>query len=111
MPREKPVYKHAMEFVRYHLGKHCFAPHTGQDWPAWMAFVYLMEMYCHGDSAGREAAVAAMRAVLTGVQNHEDIHQTFVQVIPAVMDWSDADRIWPLLGSRWDIRPVRANRN
>ncbi len=105
---EKPTYKQAIAFVRGHVGKHAFAPFTGQDWSAWIAFVYLVEMYARGDVNGRTAALAGMRAILMGgCQSAEHIHQLFVQAIPAVMDWCHADEIWPRVKTNWDVRPIR----
>ncbi len=104
--RAKPAYKQIVDFCTYHLGKGCFAPHTGYDWSAWVAFVYLCEAYARGDHAGRPAAIAAMREILAGVQNDEQIHQTFAQAIAGVLDWSDVPRIWPQLQSNWHVRAV-----
>lgn len=43
MARSRSPEQTAMYFVRYHLGKHAFAPLTGSDWRAWRAFVHLLE--------------------------------------------------------------------
>lgn len=101
------IEKQARTFCKVHLGKHCFAPFTGQDNSAWSAFVYLLEMYSRGDEVGRESAISGMRACLRGCQNTKTVHELFAQAIPAVLDWGDADRIWPQLQSRWDVRPVQ----
>jgi hypothetical protein len=90
--RQKPLFREVASFVQYHLGKDCFAPHTGQDWPAWRAFVYLVECYSHG---GGQDAILAMRATVRCAQPHAKVLRTFVQVIPAVMDWGDVSRLWP----------------
>lgn len=106
----KPLYKEVITFCRGHLGKHCFAPLTGQDWSAWIAFVYLVEMYARGDANGRAAALDAMREILRGgCQDTETIHQLFVQAIPAVMDWCHADEIWSQVQGNWNVRPVRVD--
>lgn len=98
MTREKPTYKVAMEFCRAHLGKRCFAPFTGQDWSARMAFVYLVEMWGRGDHRGRQAAKVAMSAlVTTGCQQSKAVLQVFVQTIPAINDWCHVREIWPCL--------------
>ncbi len=94
----------ATKFVQAHLGRDAFAPFTGQDYSAWRAFVYILEMYGRGDLAGRKAALGAMNAVLGGVQNERHIHRVFVQTIAHVLDWSDVDRIWSQIGSNWDLR-------
>ena len=115
--KEKPASKAAQEFCRAYLGRDCFAPFTGQDYSGWHAFVYLVEMWGRGDSAGREAAIVAMRAVLSGVQNKECIHQVFCQTIPALLDWCHVAQIWPQLlvtanearavGSNWNLTAIR----
>lgn len=98
------AYKDAMKFCHHHLGKGCFAPHTGQDMQAWIAFVYLLEMYARGDDRGRAAAIKAMRILVTeGTQDSYAIHETLCQAIPAVLDWTDVHKIWPQLGSRHDV--------
>ena len=90
--RQKPPHVEAVHFVRHHLGKGCFAPLTGCDWSAWRAFVYLVECYSHG---GAQHAISAMRETIRCAQANEDVLCTFVQTIPAVMDWGDVARIWP----------------
>lgn len=90
--RPKPLHREVALFVEHHLRKGCFAPHTGQDWPAWRAFVYLVECYSHG---GGHDAIIAMPATVRCAQRREDILRTFVQTIPAVMDWGDVAHLWP----------------
>jgi hypothetical protein len=93
----------ATAFCKHHLGKRCFAPHTGQDHAAWRAFVYLLELWAYSDHNGKKAAIDAMRVVLKSAQQSQAIHMTFVQAIPAILDWSDTANIWPGLGSPFDI--------
>ena len=117
MSKEKPTDKVAQEFCRAYLGRDCFAPFTGQDASGWHAFAYLVEMWGRGDYAGREAAIVAMRAVLSGVQQKECIHQVFVQTIPALLDWCHVAEIWPQLlqgapgsvyrGTSWNLTAVK----
>lgn len=117
MSKEKPDYKAAREFCQAYLGRDCFAPFTGQDASGWHAFVYLVQMWGRGDYVGRDAAIIAMRAVLSGVQSKECIHQVFCQTIPAILDWSHVEEIWPQLlqggpgpiyrGTNWDLVAVR----
>lgn len=90
--RTKPLHQEVAKFVTFHLGKGCFAPHTGCDWPAWRAFVYLVECYSHG---GGQDALLAMRATVRCAQPHAKVLRTFTQAIPAVMDWGDVRRLWP----------------
>jgi hypothetical protein len=94
-----------MQFCRIHLGQHCFAPHTGQDMSAWLAFVYAVELYCRGDSAGQAGALAAMAALVGSAQRKQDIHDTFAAALPAVGDWHLLDKIWPQLGSPFPLPP------
>ncbi len=109
-----PAHKRAEAFCRDQLGDGCFDPFTQQDASGWRAFAYLVELWGVGDAAGRETAIVAMRAVLGGVQNKESIHQVFCQTIPALLDWSHADEIWPQLlagapgyaGTNWRLTPV-----
>lgn len=91
MSRDK-LLSDTVKFCRYHLGKYCFAPLTGGDWPAWSAFVYLVQCYSHG---GGTDAIAAMRATVRCAQRTEAVLGVFVQAIPAVMDWGDVARLWP----------------
>lgn len=97
--RQKPLHQEVAKFVIFHLGKGCFVPFTGTDWPAWRAFVYLVQCYSHG---GSENAIAAMRATVRCAQPSADILRCFVQAIPAVMDWGDVARLWPRISE--DIR-------
>jgi hypothetical protein len=92
--RATPLHKDAQKFCRYHIGKDCFAPFTGQDSPAWTAFVYLLECYSHG---GGDEAITAMRATIRCAQLRWSVLSVFVQAIPAVMDWGDVARLWPRL--------------
>jgi hypothetical protein len=90
--REKPLHLQTVQFCRYHLGKHCFGPFTGQDIPAWNSFVYLLQCYSHG---GGELAIDAMRAVVRCAQPSKVILEVFVQAIPGVLDWGDVAKLWP----------------
>lgn len=79
-------------WVRQSLDVSCFAPFTGQDYPAWNAFVYLVQCWCHG---GGEDAIAAMRTTVRCAQPRRDILTVFVQAIPAVGDWCHVAQLWP----------------
>lgn len=92
MGREKPLHLEMVKFCKYHRGKDCFAPFTGQDWPAWKAFVYLLECYSHG---GGKKALDAMLVAVSCAQHTDAVLRVFVQAIPGVMDWGDVARIWP----------------
>lgn len=103
--RPRILHKDAITFCKGHLGKDCFAPFTGADWSGWIAFVYLVECYARGGD--RDAVLGAMHRILKAVQNREWVHQLFVQAIPAVMDWSHAAEIWPLVKTNWDVVPIQ----
>ena len=77
-------------FVKHHLGKQAFAPFTGQDYPAWSAFAYLVMCYAQGGGA---AAITAMARTVECAQSKT--WRVFVQTIPAVMDWSTVAELWP----------------
>lgn len=104
----------ARQFIRAHLGRGAFAPLTGTDWRAWHAFVYLVELW---GVSHDPRAIAAMAQCLSCAQTwHEDVMQVFVQTIPAMLDWSDADVLWPQIApsglqrgfDAMSVRPVRA---
>lgn len=92
MARTKPLLDEVKFFVRWHLGRGCFAPHTGQDWPAWSAFVHLVQCWTHG---GGEDAIKAMQMTLLCAQPTNAVLRTFVQAIPAVGDWCHVRELWP----------------
>lgn len=95
--REKPLHLEVSVFVKHHLAKDCFAPFTGQDWPAWIAFVYLVQTWTRG---GGPTAIAAMEATVRCAQRRSSILRTFVQAIPAVGDWCHVKEIWPQVCGR-----------
>lgn len=94
MAREKPFHLQMRDFCHYHLGKGCFAPFTGTDYPAWNAFAYLLQCYSHG---GGNTAIAALRQTLATAQHTEAVLRAFVQVIPGALDWSDVAKLWPVI--------------
>lgn len=96
MAREKPLIDRTRQFVRWHLGRDCFAPHTGQDWPAWCAFVHLVQCWTSG---GGEAAIAAMSQTIQCAQPIHSVLRTFIQVIPAVGDWCHIAQLWPKIAA------------
>jgi hypothetical protein len=110
--RKKALVDEVTVFVRYHLERGCFGPLTGQDWPAWRGFVYLLQCYSHG---GGQDALAAMAATVRCAQSTENVLRVFVQAIPAVMDWGDVAKIWPFIahdirlrGEKGDAREIVA---
>lgn len=84
----------ARRFVRHYLGKHCFAPFTGQDFSAWSAFVYACELY--GRTDNRAACLVAMDSLLHSAQSK--CAELFLWTIPAILDWGHTEEIWPEIG-------------
>lgn len=95
----KPLIAEVRTFVRHHLGNGVFAPFTGQDEPAWCAFVHLVKCYSHG---GGHSAMEAMAMTIRCAQPNSVILAPFVQVIPAVMDWTTVAQLWPVVIARAD---------
>jgi hypothetical protein len=112
MSRNRTPEQTALYFVRYHLGKHAFAPLTGTDWRAWRAFVHLLELY--GVSRGR-GAIEALRAcyacTLRSYGAQGDVAAVFLQTIPAMLDWSDTRTLWPLIAPASKLAPHAFDRN
>lgn len=91
--RDKPLIDEVASFVKHHQGdKGCFAPFTGQDYPAWCAFVHLVQCWTRG---GGNDAIVAMRATVRCAQ--PSVLHLFVQAIPAVGDWCHVAQLWPLV--------------
>ena len=90
--KPKPLLDEVRFFVKFHLGKDAFAPHTGTDHAAWCAFVHLMQLWTIG---GRDHAIAAMVETIHAAQKTEAVLSTFVQAIPAVADWTTVRELWP----------------
>lgn len=97
--REKPLPKQVAEFVIHHLAdKRAFAPFTGTDHDAWLAFLYLVRLWGRTRS---DLVVEAMRAVVHSAQTrHEDVMAVFKKSIPCLLDWSDEPRLWHQIGPR-----------
>jgi hypothetical protein len=76
-------------------GRTVFAPFTSQDSAAFSVFVHAMELWCHSDATGNEAACAIMREALRAMQ--PKLRHLCKLVIPAVGDWGHVDEIWPQL--------------
>ena len=101
MAKKPDLIKDTLWFVKWHLGGGSFAPHTGQDWPAWCAFVHLMQCWTHG---GAGDALNAMHSTLLCAQPTKAVLRTFVQVIPALGEWSHVAQIWPVIASGIELR-------
>lgn len=100
---EKPLHEQMQTFCRYHLGKSCFAPFTGGDWPAWMAFCYLLRPYSNGGGAN---AIDALRATLACAQHTKPVLVVFLQTIPGALDWGYIQKLWPVIADRVIVRDV-----
>ena len=76
--------------------RYAFAPFTGQDARAFDAFAHLLELYLGSDMDGRDAAVAAMGAVLLAMQ--PKCRPLAKAAIPWMLDWSDEETLWEEIG-------------
>ena len=98
----KPLIKAMAEFVKFQLAdKHAFAPFTGQDFSAWHAFLYALELYGRGDVNGQEKAIEVMKACVDAAQQKEDVQAVFKKSIPGVLDWGFEHRIWARVAETW----------
>jgi hypothetical protein len=68
---------------------------TGQDTRALSAIVACWELYASSDADGQRGALAAVRALLPAMQ--EKTRWIAQEMIPFVLDWSDRERLWPLV--------------
>lgn len=66
---------------------HDLASLTGQDTAALLAAHALWTLYGAADQDGRDAAIAAARALARAMQ--EKTRHLIVKVIPCALDWSD----------------------
>lgn len=95
--REKPLPKQAADFVIFHLAdRGAFAPFTGTDHDAWLAFIYLVQLWGRTRS---DDVVGALRAVVHAAQTRNaDVMAVFKKTIPCLLDWSDEPRLWQQVG-------------
>lgn len=68
---------------------------TGQDIRALDAIVACWQLYACSDEDGQLGALDAVRALLPAMQ--EKTRWIARELIPFAMDWSDRDRLWPLV--------------
>lgn len=109
--RPRPTYKVAAEFVRGHLGRGAFAPLTGTDMRAWHAFVYLIELWGYTrDPAALTALAMTYKCTLRSYGEQEDVAEVFRQTIPAMLDWSDVPRLWPMIAPDSKLAPRAVER-
>lgn len=103
-PKERPLLDKARDFTKWHLGRDCFAPFTGSDFPAWSAFVHLVELWTR---EGGVHAVNAMAATVRCAQPTEAVLRVFVQAIPCVGDWPHVRGLWPQVAAGVVLRDVK----
>lgn len=95
--KPKPLPKQIAEFVKFHLAdKHAFAPFTGQDYSAWHAYLYAVQLYGRGDANGQASALVIMRSCIIAAQKKADVLAIFQKSIPGVLDWGYESRLWAL---------------
>jgi hypothetical protein len=95
MPAEQPLPRQVRKFVCFHLhDKNAFAPFTGQDYSAWHAFVYAVQLYGRGDAGGQQGALDVMRVLALVAQRKTDVLACFKKAIPGVLDWDFEHTLW-----------------
>lgn len=103
-----PTQKRVREFISHHRGKFWSAPFVGSTMPAFWAYCYMLDAYARAD--GREAPhlLNAMREIVAMLQESE--LPAAQMAIPALLDWTDVERIWPRIAPEAfklrDFRPV-----
>lgn len=68
---------------------------TGQDSRALAAIAACWQLYASSDDDGAAAALAAIRALLHGMQ--PKCRPFARELIAFAMDWGDRERLWPLV--------------
>ena len=93
MASKPPLYSEVHKFVVFHLADlYVLSPFTGTDFPAWHAYLYLVELWGRTRHAD---VIVAMRSVLHVAQwRNQDVMAVFKKSIPAVLDWSDEPVLW-----------------
>lgn len=103
--REKPLPKQVADFVIHHLAdKRAFAPFTGTDHDAWLAFLYLVRLW--GRTRSDDVVTALRAAVHSAQTRHEDVMAVFKKSIPCLLDWSDETRLWRQIGPRVQLTDI-----
>lgn len=86
--------KRQPEWYRFlKLNGHDLGMLTGQDHRAMAAIAACWELYASGDTEGQRAAIAAIRALLMGMQ--QKCWPLARELIAFQLDWGDRDRLWP----------------
>ena len=81
---------------------------TGQDTRTLGAVAHCWSLYARSDQAGQSGALAAVRALLPALQTK--CHGFARELIAQSLDWSDRDRLWPLVQPGPDAARERAER-
>ena len=81
------------------LRKDSLAALTGQDIRALNAIVACWELYACSDEDGQRGALASVRALLPAMQ--PSTRWIARELIPYVLDWSDRERLWPLVDEHY----------
>lgn len=93
MSGRKPTCTDALAFLR--ANKHAMGALTGQDMRALLAIAHVWELYAASDNDGRAASLDAVRALLDAMQPKCRLFAK--ELIAHSMDWTDRDRLWPLV--------------
>ena len=80
------------------LTRDALASLTGQDTRALDAIAAAWELYAISDEDGQAAALNAVRDLLTAMQ--PSTRWIARELIPFALDWSDRERLWPLVAER-----------
>lgn len=91
--RAKPPCVGVRTFLR--ANKHDLGALTGQDSRVLSAIAHCWELYAASDRDGQEAALRAIRALLSAMQPKTRCLAR--EAIAYSMDWSDRDRLWPIV--------------
>lgn len=96
MSKPKPACEAAARWLREASGdKRIFAGFTGQDFPAWEAFVHGLELYTRCDHTGQPYAIACMRGAVMAMQ--PKLRWVARETIPWASDWGMRETLWPLI--------------
>lgn len=98
--REKPACLDVRTWLR--ANGHDLGALTGQDSRALSAIAHVWQLYAASDNDGREAALRAVRALLSAMQ--PKTRYLAREAIAHSMDWPDRDRLWPVVWAPEDDR-------
>ena len=105
----KPLHKEVAQFVIFHLNdRSAFAPFTGTDNAAWLAFIHLVRLW--GRTRSSEVVTALRAVVHTAQTRHSDVMAVFKKSIPCLLDWSDEPKLWGQIGPRGPLTDIERAR-